>query len=96
MGPYNRKILDKILDFIHNDACELAVQTWVEYRQRASHTCNSCHYPDGKQAHSCAMCLESKLRTLSLYHHSDDHFENQLVHAARKLNQFKPQSSDVT
>lgn len=95
MYPCNKQILEQLLTLIDGGECKLALKTWSEYHQKVSRTCSHCPYKELDLQDDCCMCLESKLRTLSLYEHGANDFENTLLNAARKLDQFSHQVSDV-
>lgn len=88
MYPCNKEIIEQLLVLINHNECELALKTWSEYRHKVDNTCDHCPYMGAVQADNCSMCLESKLRMLSLYEHGQDAFEETLLNAARKLNDF--------
>lgn len=88
MYPCDKETLEQLLTLIDRGECKLALKTWSEYRHKVAQTCNHCPYKDIDQNDDCCMCLESKLRTLSLYEHGADTFEELLLNAARKLDEF--------
>jgi len=88
MYPCDKEVLEQLLVLINHDECELALKTWSEYRHKVDKTCDHCPYIATEPADDCCMCLESKLRMLSLYEHGQDVFEETLLNAARKFNAF--------
>lgn len=89
MYPCDKQVLEQLLTLIDNGECTLALKTWSEYRHKVDKTCSHCPYKDIPQDDDCCMCLEGKLRTLSLYQHGEDDFERLLLSAARKLDEFQ-------
>ena len=85
----DRDILERLLTLIENNECELALKTWSEHRRMVANGCKDCAYTHVKQNIDCSMCLEAKLRTLSLYEHGSDKFEQSLMNCARKLDQYQ-------
>lgn len=95
MYPCDKQVLEKLLTLIDHNECKLALKTWSDYRHTVDQGCSHCPYKDIKQKTDCCMCLESKLRTLSLYEHGVDDFDLQLLNAARKLDQFNQKATNV-
>jgi len=96
MYPCDAEILERLLILIDNGECKQALKTWSEYRHKVDQSCNHCPYKDIKQNDDCCMCLEGKLRTLSLYEHGTGEFEKLLLNAARKLDEFNQAPKDAT
>ena len=88
MYPCDNKTLERLLTLIERDDYKLALKTWAEHRNKTDKSCSRCPYKASGQAGNCCLCLESKLRTLSLYQHGASAFEKSLVDAARKLGQY--------
>lgn len=95
MYPCDRKVLEQLLNHIDRGELEIALKTWSEHRRNNSDSCTTCPYETVQQDSDCCMCLEGKLRTLSLYHHEEGGFETSLLNAARKLNAFSQQNRSV-
>ncbi len=91
MYPCDKKTLDHLLSLIDKNDCKSALKAWSEYRSKVTKTCNDCPYEDHEHHSDCCMCLEGKLRTLSLYEHGADGFEEILLNAARKLDDYHGQ-----
>ncbi len=85
----DRDILERLLTLIEKNECKLALKAWSDYRHQMPDHCEKCAYTTIKKNVDCCMCLESKLRTLSLYEHGCDTFERSLLNAARKLDQYQ-------
>lgn len=92
MGLRNRDIIEQLLALIENDQCKLALKTWSDHRHTVTDSCDHCPYEAVEKNVDCSMCLETKLRTLSLYEHDCDDFERSLLSAARKLDQYQHQA----
>ena len=91
MYPCDKQILEQLLTLIKRNECKLALKTWSDYRHQVTRTCDHCLYKSINEHDDCCMCLESSLRTLSLYQHGQDAYEKTLMDAARKLDQFHQQ-----
>jgi hypothetical protein len=78
------------LALIENGDFLAAVEVWTAYRSTLPNGCDVCYFETSfpKQNNECCMCLESKLRTLSLYTRASSNFEHLLINAARKLEAF--------
>lgn len=87
----NKQVLEQLLTLIERGECRLALVTWSEHHHQVAQTCDHCPYKDNDKDDDCCMCLEAKLRTLSLYEHGCDAFEQSLLNAARKLDQYHQQ-----
>lgn len=96
MYPYDHQILEKLLFHIDCGEFEQALHMWSEHRRSIGQSCDACPYDEFKQVKDCGMCLEGKLRTLSLYHHAEDNFGNILQDAARKLEAFCRQNHIIS
>lgn len=94
MTRFDQSLLKQILKLIDGNAYAAALETWAEHRRETTNSCINCHYDELsiEQQHGCCMCLESKLRMLSLYQHSSDTLGQSVVDAARKLKEFNRQS----
>lgn len=88
----DRNILEQLLALIEKDQCKLALKTWSDHRHAVADACDHCPYETVAKNVDCSMCLETKLRTLSLYEHGCDDFERSLLSAARKLDQYQNQA----
>jgi hypothetical protein len=95
MTKFDQSILKQILKLIDSNAYAEALETWAEHRRETTESCTHCHYDDQgiEQQHDCCMCLESKLRMLSLYQHSSDTLSQSVIDAARKLKEYNRQST---
>lgn len=91
MYPCDIQVLEQLLTLIEHGECRLALTTWSEHRHQVSQTCDHCPYKDIDKDDDCCMCLESKLRFLSLYECDCEPFEQSLLNAARKLAQYHQQ-----
>jgi len=96
MYPCDKQVLEQLLTLINRNECALALKTWSEYRHKVDQTCDHCPYKAMAKDDSCCMCLEGKLRTLSLYQHGEDDFERLLLNAARKLDEFQTQQAQTS
>lgn len=92
MYTNDTQILDKLLLLIEQDDCQLALKTWADYKHQTEQSCNQCPYKAMNKDDDCCMCLESKLRTLSLYEHNGDALEQGLQYAARRLDLYHRES----
>ncbi len=88
MYPCDREVLDKVLNCIQEDDCLRATYIWSA-NQSVCDQCEPCLYINERGQENCTMCLEAKLRLLSLYENIDDDFGNLLVSSARKLEKFQ-------
>ena len=88
----DREIVDQLLTLIENNECKQALKTWSDHRHQVADDCDQCPYTDVEQNVDCSMCLETNLRTLSLYEHGCDKFEQSLLNAARILDQYQHQT----
>lgn len=88
MYPCTKDVLQRLLTLIEHNECRQAVKTWSNYRHNIAQACADCPYEDIDLKDDCCMCLESKLRTLSLYEHGKAPFEQELLNAVRKLDRF--------
>lgn len=89
MYPRDKDILQRLLTLIDQDQYALALQIWSDHRHKVAQSCSHCSYKKLDINDDCCMCLEGKLRMMSLYHHSDHPNEDILINAARKLDAFR-------
>jgi len=83
--------LHQILHLIGQDKCQQALKLWAHHRHVDLQACNNCHYEGlGIAKDDCRTCLESKLRTLSLYEHEPEPLNKVLQEAVQKLQAFQP------
>lgn len=90
--PCDEQVLEKLLTLIEHDECQFALKTWSDYRHQVARTCDHCPHKEIDKDDDCCTCLESKLRTLSLFVHGLDTFEKSLLGAAHKLDQYHQQN----
>jgi len=88
----DRDILEKLLTLIENNECKLAIKTWSDHRHQTASACNHCPYKPLEADVDCSVCLERKLRIMSLSEHGSDKFEQSLLNAALKLDQYHHQT----
>jgi len=81
--------LKRIVALIERGECLLAVETWSNHRRERTKCCDRCPYEGMDLQDCCALCLEAKLRTLSLYIHDHSGFDQILLNAARMLDAFR-------
>ena len=87
MFPSNHELLDTIIDCIHNAQFLRAYHLWSSYNQVENNVCETCPYKEMRGFEDCCMCLETKLRTMSLYEDVHDPFGHALAQAIEKLSE---------
>lgn len=92
MYPCTKDLLHRLLALIKDNECQQALNLWSDYRRDIAQACTDCLYVEINLKDNCCMCLESKLRTLSLYEHGQAPFEQDLLSAVRKLSTFNQNS----
>ena len=85
MFPSNNELFDTIVDCIHDGQFLKAFHLWSSYNQVEHQACEDCLYKKMRGFEDCCMCLESNLRTISLYEDNDEPFGLSLSRAIEKL-----------
>lgn len=86
MYTCNQDVLNEILALIDRGKCRQALSLWVKHRHADTNACPDCGYTSVQTPDRCCLCLESKLRTMSLYSHTPATREDGLLNAARKMS----------
>ena len=81
----DKDIVLALLHLIRKNECQSALDAWFDHCQSKPEVYQNCLYAQKAQKpENCSPCLESKLRTLSLYQHDGDAFERSEARRAGK------------
>jgi len=70
----------------------MAIKLWSQIRDESGDCAEFCAWGGTRTLLKCALCLEGRLRTMSLYSHIDNS-EDTLLKLSRELNDWSKQQT---